>query len=192
MSFLKIANDKFQGSKFISYDQSLEEFICECYVKLPPCSYGSRIADKIRELLDADYVSPKLGRGDFSYNGVFYEQKVSFLSSISDKWSITHIRPWQKFSFFSFCFIDCKNNFKPLFYVIPRNTIHRLRLAAMNGTETSNTENSNIELRTDIKRDSHEHLMIRLDFTRLTDENGFISTSFDSFKKFVHNTKKFE
>lgn len=189
MSYLQIAKDKFHGSKIITDTKNLKEFVAECYVKLPPCSYGSRIAEKIREMLNASYVSPKQARGDFSFNDIYYEQKVSFLSSISDKWSITHIRPWQKFSYFSFCFIDCKNDFEPQFYVISRNKINMFRLTAMNGTEKSNMDNSNIELRTDIKRDSHEHLLLLLDFNELRNENGHISTSFNDFKKFVHSRK---
>jgi hypothetical protein len=189
MSFLQIAKDKFNGSKFITHTKDFKEFVSECYVKLPPCSYGSRIAERIRFLLEANYVPSIQGRGDFEYNGLYYEQKVSFLSSLSDKWSITHIRPWQKFSYFSFCFIDCSNDFKPHFYVIPRNSIHQFKLTAMNGTEKANMDNSIIELRTDIKKDSHSHLLLHLDYNLLRDEEGNVSTSFESFKRFVHSKK---
>ena len=189
MSYLQIARDKFNGSKFISNTNNLQEFVSECYVKLPPCSYGTKIAEKVREMLGANCASPREGRGDFSFNGIYYEQKVSFLSSISDKWSITHIRPWQKFSYFSFCFIDCQNDFNPMFYVIPRNQIHTFKLTAMNGTEKSNMDNSNIELRTDIKRNSHSHNLLKLDYSKLRDQNGLPSSTFESFKNFVHSQK---
>jgi len=178
--YLELAKQKFNQDKDTNWSANFTDFACECFVKLPPCSYGSRIAEYLRLELGAEKVSSRLGIGDILVSNTYYEVKVSFLSSISNKWSITHIRPWQKFNNFIFCFIDCENNFVPQFYVINRNSIHKFNTTPMNGTSKSNSENGNIEMRTDIEKGSDSHRqLIKLNLlknTTLEELRSFINS----------------
>jgi hypothetical protein len=181
-NYLDLANTKFFQTKEVHWGLTIKEFICECYVKLNPCSYGNRIAEKIRISLDVYGVNPRDGIGDISWNDVYYEQKVSFLSNVNNSWSLTHLRPWQKFNYYIFCLIDCEDDFEPNFYVIDKMSINKFNLSAMNGTAASNHNNSNIELRTNILKDSNSHKLLK----RM---NLLPDTTFNSLREFVMETK---
>jgi hypothetical protein len=182
LNYVDLAETKFYQTKEIHWGLTFKEFICECYVKLNPCSYGSRVAEKIRLMLDAYSVSPRDGRGDISLNNLFYEQKVSYLSNVNNSWSLTHLRPWQKFNYYIFCLVDCEDNFSPNFYVIDKISINKFNLGAMSGTSESNHNNSNIELRTNILKNSDSHKLLKK-------INLLSDTSFKSLEKFVLKTK---
>lgn len=157
--FLKKAIDKFKINKNIDLSLDLIDYICECYVKLNPCSYGTRIENKIKNILKVKSVKKKENKGDFKYGDNYGEIKVTFLSQ-TNTYNITHIRLYQNFDTYLFCFIDCENNFTPNFYLIPKNVMNRLPLTSMNGTEESNMGNKNIDQRITIKKDSKEHKLI--------------------------------
>lgn len=180
INYIDLATAKFNQEKKVSLDLSLKEFICECYIKLNPCSYGNRVAEKIRIMLGAKSVSQRDGRGDIKFNDFFYEQKVSYLSNVNNCWSLTHLRPWQKFNYYIFCLIDCEDNFEPNFYLIDKVTINKFNLGAMNGTASANHNNSNIELRTNIAKGSDAHQILK----RI---NLLKDTSYESLKKFIES-----
>ena len=179
-NYIDLANVKFNQNKEVNWESKIEEFICECYVKLNPCSYGHRVAEKIRLGLNAHSVNKKNDKGDISLNGIFYEQKVSYLSNINNSWSLTHLRPWQTFNYYIFCLVDCEDNFKPNFYVIDKVGINRFKLNAMNGTASSNHNNFNIELRTNIAKGSEAHKILK----RI---NLLEDTTYNSLKEFVNS-----
>jgi hypothetical protein len=182
INYIDLAETKFFQTKEIHWGLTLKEFICECYVKLNPCSYGNRVAEKIRLMLDVYSVNQRDGRGDISWNNIFYEQKVSYLSNVNNCWSLTHLRPWQKFNYYIFCLIDCEDNFNPNFYVIDKISINKFNLGAMNGTAESNHNNSNIELRTNISKNSDSHKLLKK-------INLLSDTSFKSLNEFVLKIK---
>jgi len=180
VNYVNLANAKFGQVKKVSFELELKEFICECYVKLNPCSYGNRVAEKVRIMLGAKSVNQRDGKGDIELNKFFYEQKVSYLSNVNNSWSLTHLRPWQKFNYYIFCLVDCDNNFEPNFYVIDKVAINRFNLNAMNGTASSNHNNSNIELRTNISKGSESHRTLKK-------INLLEDTTYNSLKKFVES-----
>lgn len=179
-NFLDLASEKFYLNKGVTWDLSLEDFICECYLKLNPCSYGNRVAEKIRRNLYGYKVDARLGQGDMFLNGAYYEQKVSYLSNVNYSWSLTHLRPWQKFGYYILCLVDCEDDFNPNFFVIDKMAINKLKLSAMNGTSEANHNNSNIELRTNVMKDSTSHRI--LEKMNLLEDN-----SFEALQKFVKN-----
>jgi hypothetical protein len=179
-NYIDLANVKFNQTKEVNWGSKIKEFICECYVKLNPCSYGNRVAEKIRLSLNVNSVNQRDEKGDMSWNNIFYEQKVSYLSNVNNSWSLTHLRPWQKFNYYIFCLVDCEDNFEPNFYVIDKVSINRFNLSAMNGTASSNHNNSHIELRTNIAKESEAHRILK----RM---NLLEDTTYNSLKNFVNS-----
>ena len=182
--YLSLATNKFKSDKTVDPNLSLDDFICSSYVKSPPCSYGTNIAERLRkelnETLTVDRVSASLNMGDYKVLSKYFEVKVSFLSNRYDTYNITHIRQWQRFNYYLICFIDCENNFTPNYYVIDKHTINKFRLTPMNGTPQSNSGNFNIEMRTTVKNNSEE---IRI----LKNSNLLRDTSLQSLKSFLHS-----
>ena len=157
--YLRRALDKFKTNRDIDLGLDLRDYICECYTKLNPCSYGSRIENKIKKLLNVKNVKKSENRGDFSFGTKYGEIKITFLSQ-ANCYNITHIRLYQDFDFYLFCFIDCEEMFTPNFYLVPKNVMNKLSLTSMNGTEQSNMDNKNVDQRITIKKDSKEHKLI--------------------------------
>jgi hypothetical protein len=178
--YLKRATDKFKTNRDIDLGLNLVDYICECYTKLNPCSYGSRIENKIKKLINVKTVKKKENKGDFKYGDKYGEIKISFLSQ-TNCYNITHIRLYQGFDCYLFCFIDCEEMFTPNFYLIPKNVMNKLQLTSMNGTEETNMGNKNVDQRVTIKKDSKEHkLIIRhnlLSGTTINDLNSYINPS---------------
>lgn len=159
--YLESALEKFNSNREMDFSLELNDFICQAYIKLNPNSYGMKIQEKLRQTLSVKNVPASLGRGDYEFNNKFAEVKVSFLGSKTDSYSITHLRLWQQINFYLFCFIDCKDNFKPNFYLIDKNIINKLKLGFMNGTPEANLNNHNVELRATVKTDSENMKVIK-------------------------------
>lgn len=153
------ATEKYNRNKDIDMSLDFIDYVCECYVKLNPCSYGKKIENKIKSIINVEGVKAKHNLGDFKYIDRYGEIKVTFLSA--DKvYHITHIRTWQKFDYYLLCMIDCENNFTPNFYLIPKYVIDKLSLTPMNGTKDSNMDNKNVEYRVTFKKDSPQHKIL--------------------------------
>lgn len=180
--YLSLARNKFISDKSVNYDLSVEDFICQCYVKLSPNTYGTSIQERLRKELKVSRVSASLGMGDFEISRKYFELKVSFLSSRTDTYSITHIRPWQRFNFYLLCFVDCENDFTPNFYLLDKHVVHKMRLGYMNGTPEANSHNHNVELRITIKKDSEDMKIIKK-FNLLKD------TSLGTLSKYIKSLK---
>lgn len=180
MDYLNLAEEKYKGGNGVNYELSFNDFICDCYVRLKPCSYGSRIQTKILSEVGCESISPSLNMGDFNIGDKKAEIKVSFLGQ-SGSYNITHLRMWQKFNYYLFCFIDCSNGFIPEFYLIDKYVLHKIKMTPMNGTKESNSENTNIELRSTIKKDDKFHKL----FHR---ENKLCGTSLDDLKSYINKS----
>ena len=63
--------------------------------------------NKIKKLLNVKNVKKSENRGDFSFGTKYGEIKITFLSQVNC-YNITHIRLYQDFDFYLFCFIDCE------------------------------------------------------------------------------------
>jgi hypothetical protein len=181
--YLQAAKDKRASNKKIDYHVNLIEFICQCYVKLNPNSYGFYMEDAITKILRATKMKASDGLGDISIAGQYYEVKTSYLTQSGDSYNITHIRPWQNINYYLLCFIDCDNDFTPYFYVINKNIINMMKLSYMNGTPNSNMDNLNIELRASVKIDGHNHKVI-------TKHNLLKDTTINSLFNFINEQKK--
>ena len=60
ISKLELAKNKFKKSKYVDISQNIIDYICECYVNLNPCSYGSRIQNYVCNLLKLKIINSKL------------------------------------------------------------------------------------------------------------------------------------
>ena len=158
--FLKLAQEKYNEGNDVNYGLPFNDFICDCYVRLKPCSYGSRIQTKILKSIGCNSISPSLNMGDFNLVNKNVEIKVSYLGQ-SNSYNITHLRMWQKFQYYLFCFIDCSNGFIPEFYLIDKYVLHKIKMTPMNGTKQSNSENTNIELRSTISKNGEFHKLFK-------------------------------
>ena len=153
------AKEKYNRDKKINMMLGFIDYICDCYCKLNPCSYGKMVENKIKDMINVDNVRPKDNMGDFRYLEKYGEIKVTYLSS-EMTYCITHIRNWQKFDYYLLCMIDCVEDFHPNFYLIPKYVIDKLSLTPMNGTKDSNMDNKNIEYRVTFKKDSPQHKIL--------------------------------
>jgi hypothetical protein len=176
--YLKFAKNKFNQSKSVDFSISFRDFVCDCYVRLNPCSYGKRIEQKIVRELGLTPIKANENRGDSKINGEHYEIKVSFLSNLSNAYNVTHLRPWQLINYYLFCLIDCENDFTPMFFVLPKHIVRKLKTNPMNGTESSNENNHNVELRSTIVKGSKE-------YGYLVKYNLLEDTSINSMKKYL-------
>ena len=181
--YLQEAKDKRISRKKIDYNVNLYEFICQCYVKLNPNSYGKYMEDAISKLLQAYKMSPSDELGDITIGGKYYEIKTSYLGQSGDTYTITHIRQWQKFNYYLLCFIDCDNDFTPHFYVLNKNFMDMIKVDNMNGTSNSNIGNDKVEKRATIKVGTYNHRMI-------IRHNILKDTTFDSLCDFVNEQRK--
>lgn len=181
MNYLELAKKKFEGSKDVDYSLSFNDFVMDSYSRLNPCSYGMRIASKICIDNNLPQVSSREGKGDCMIGEKYSEIKISFLSQKND-YNITHIRPWQKFSTYIICFVDCANDFNPSFMVINKFELNKLNLGAMSNTKEANADNHNIELRITIRNNSKEH-----DF--LLKNNLLSGTNYSDLKNYIKKCK---
>ena len=177
LDFVELAKEKYNQGNDVDFNLSFNEFICQCYIKLKPCSYGTRIEQKIVKELGCEVNNPSLNLGDISFLEKNAEVKVSYLSQ-AKSYNLTHLRMWQKFQFYLFCFIDCDNDFTPEFYLIDKYVLNKVKMGAMNGTKSSNSENGNIELRSTVKKGGDAHKTLKrsnkLNGTTLLDLKSFI------------------
>ncbi len=176
--YIELAKEKFNRKKTVDYELPLEDFVADCYSKLNPCSYGVSIEEKIRKDFGFSKIPAKLDCGDLSFNGKNFEVKVSFLSNVTPTWCLTHIRPWHRLDYYLLCFIDCSNDFKPMFFVLPKVRINQLKLGSMAGTQKTNSENHNLELRVSINKSSKE-------FKSITRWNLLETTDKSALTKFI-------
>jgi hypothetical protein len=181
LSKLEIAKNKYKTSKVIDVNQNLIDYICECYVKLNPCSYGKRLQNYICNLLKLTIIKATLNTGDFKFKDTFGEFKVTFLGQ-NGEYTITHIRQWQKFKYYLIMFIDCENDFTPEFYFVPKNVMNKFKLGNMVGTKEANEDNHNVDLRVNVKKGSLEHKL-------LAKQNLLKGTSIDHLINYIDKNK---
>ena len=78
-NYLDLAKQKYEESNDVDFNLGLIEFLCDCYTRLKPCSYGSRIQAKIIKNLNLISLSPSLNIGDVAIGKKNGEIKSSFL-----------------------------------------------------------------------------------------------------------------
>lgn len=176
--YLISAKQKRNSDKTVNYDLSLIDFLCQCYVNLAPNAYGKKIEKYLQQQLYAISVPAYYEQGDFFIAQKYFEVKASYLSQDTDSYNITHLRPWQNFDYYLFCFIDCDDDFTPHFYVVDKSIESDIILGYMNGTPNSNKHNDNVEMRATIKRDSYNFSMISVC-------NKLKDTTYESLKEFI-------
>jgi hypothetical protein len=159
--YLQAAKNKFYSDRSVDYNLSFNDFVCECYVKLTPNSYGAHIQNKLIQDLNLIEVPSSENRGDFSCCDKYCEFKVSFFSKKTESYCITHIRPWQNLEYYVLCFVDCVKDFTPNFYVLNKSVMSQLKTGYMNGTPESNKNNANIELRATVNVNSDNMSIIQ-------------------------------
>lgn len=194
-TYLSYAKSKFYSDKTPNWDLSIENFICDEYVRFSPNVYGNHICEKIRRELNRrfyfdenkEYIEKRYSftnvkaseeRGDLQHNEVYYEVKVSF-SSDKGKFNLRHLRPWQDIHCYLLCLVDCENNFKPNFYVINSQDIRYFNIGYMNGTRSANKNNEKAELATTLDLTDIEY--------GLPEMNLLDGTSFDDLYDYMCN-----
>jgi len=181
--YLTTALDKRNSDRTMDYSLDLNDFICQAYVNLAPNAYGSHIEEYIRMRLDAIKILASQDMGDFMVTRKYFEVKASYLTQNNDSFNITHIRQWQNFDYYLLCFVDCDDNFTPHFYVIHKDIVNGIKLNFMNGTPKANIDNTNIEMRATLKRNS--------DGSKLVSKNNLLKdTTFESLQEFISDIRK--
>jgi hypothetical protein len=179
--YLKLAKEKYVQTNDVNLSLDFADFIADCYVRLKPCSYGSRIQTKLIKDLDVSSIPPSLNMGDVVLGKKSGEIKVSYLGK-SNSYNLTHLRMWQKFHYYLFCFIDCENDFIPEFYVLDKYVLNSVKMTPMNGTKESNSDNTNIELRATVKKNGEIHKLFMK-------KNKLSGTTFKDLKNFSDKLK---
>ena len=179
--YLQLAKEKYKQDNDVNYKLSLTDFVADCYCRLKPCSYGARIQSKIILDLGVTSIHASLNMGDVVLGSKSGEIKVSFLDK-KYSYNLTHLRMWQKFQYYLFCFIDCENDFTPEFYVLDKYVLNSVKMTPMNGTKESNSNNNNIELRSTVKKNGKTHKLFKK-------YNKLSGTSFSDLKKFSDKLK---
>lgn len=178
---LQLAKEKFLQTNDVDYGMSFNDFIIDCYLRLKPCSYGARIQAKIAKDLSVSTIPASLNNGDVELGSKSGEIKVSYLDK-KRSYNLTHLRMWQKFNFYLFCFIDCENDFTSEFYLLDKYVLDSIRKTPMNGTKESNGDNTNIEMRSTVKKDGDIHKLLKK-------QNKLSGTSFNDLKRFSDKLK---
>jgi len=138
------------------FDLPEKEFI-KGMVFLNPQSYGSRIETYIKEQLVFTKVKAKDNHGDLmnSIANLFYEVKISLLTSINESLNLVQIRLWQNNDYYicvAYDFRDINNYRKYLFLLTHDEMVEETKSAtAAHGTKKSNKNNENVELRFSFK-----------------------------------------
>lgn len=92
----------------------------------------------------------------------FFEVKISYLGK-NDTFTVRNIRPYQNFDYYILCFVDCRNNFSPRFYVVDKKVITDgsiFTLTPMNGTKKANKDNTDIGYGLSFKRNHWKDLYL--------------------------------
>jgi hypothetical protein len=158
-SRMKILNKLSEGEMYLP----ISEFIPCIFYKCNPNMYGIMFAKKV--ILESNgfltETSQSEDNGDCSFNHsetglkTHGEFKISFRNK-SGNYRLTNIRTHQGFEYFIICFVDTHDNFKPKFYVVPKEHVTSkgfLTLTAMNGTSDANLYNKVVPMSTNIKYD---------------------------------------
>lgn len=148
-----------QKHKPLNYDWPMRLFLAKVY-PVDPSRYGAAIGKKIEHDSNNKLTTcnPNLGDADaITSNGkkLHYEIKSSY-SHENGNFRIAHIRDYQKYNYFIFCFIDRVDDFKPYFYLLDKSFIchnQDLHLCAMNNTVEANAFNVNYDKATQIKKE---------------------------------------
>jgi hypothetical protein len=166
----------------IDYDLSFEDFILKIYINCDSSKYGESFQSYIKKNFfpKIKTLSKQFERGDLHVNyEKYFEVKISYLNK-NGKYSITHIRNWQRFDYFILCFVD--ENFNSSIYCIPKNVItqnEKLNLNSMNGTKSTNLKNIFVSTRVSIKPNHVKSILSKksvLKGTTYNDLRNFIYT----------------
>jgi hypothetical protein len=79
-SIIKNIQNHYKDNKEVILDYPEQKFIQYCY-NIKSQQYGIAYENCIRKQYELNKVSPKLKRGDSEKNGIYYENKVSYLSN---------------------------------------------------------------------------------------------------------------
>ena len=162
----------------IDYDLSFEDFILKIYINCDSSKYGESFQSYIKKNFfpKIKTLSKQFERGDLHVNyEKYFEVKISYLNK-NGKYSVTHIRNWEKFDYFILCFVD--ENFNSSIYCIPKNVIsENEKLNSMNGSKYINIENTFVAKRLSLK--------VNYVNSVLNKKNTLKGTSYNDLQNFI-------
>ena len=128
MDYLQIATEKYLTNNKLPdhvWDISFNEFVMASFAHCEPNSRGCKFVTKLINDSEGHIkkVSAKLKMGDVKIGNTYNEVKNPYLCRESKSFRITNIRPWQDFTNFIICLVDCEDNFKAHFFVIRKNDL---------------------------------------------------------------------
>lgn len=166
----------------MDFDLSIEDFILKIYINCDPSKYGEAFQSYIKRNFFPKIrkISKDFNRGDLHIKyEKYFEVKISYLN-MNGKYSITHIRDWQRFDYFILCFVD--DNFNPSFYCVPKNVVtknEKLILNAMNCTKDINLKNTRIGKRTSPKLKDTKFIF--------KEKSILKGTTYNDLQNFIHS-----
>jgi len=153
-NYLKLAKGKKKTLNKLTkeeMDLPMKDFIPCIYYNCSPNLYGVRFAKKILKESKGflTETNQSMDNGDFMFfddttkTYKYGEIKISY-KGINGKYRVTNIRDHQRLDYFILCFVDTENDFKPKYYVVPKEHVTNgtfFKLSAMNGTFIANMNN---------------------------------------------------
>lgn len=169
----------------------MKEFIPCLYYNCTPSSYGIQFGKRIIKESNG-FLRPvhhSSDNGDFTFfdpiseTNKYGEFKISF-KGINGKYRITNIRDHQSFDYFILCFVDTEDNFKPRFYVVPKEHVtdgNFFKLTAMNGTFMANLNNEVVPKAMTVNHEDMDWYF--------SQENIINGATYTKLKNFILNSK---
>lgn len=194
-NYLKLAKEKRKNLNKITDEEmnfKMQKFIPFIFHRCQPSSYGHAFAKKV--IMESRGFLTETKRN--SDNGDFYffnpatmktnygEIKISYQGSNGD-YRITNIRDHQNLDYFILCFVDISKDFKPYFYLVPKEHVTEctfFKLNAMNGTKIANMDNKTIPK---AMRVNYEDMDWYFGYKNILD-----GTNYSNFLKFITNKNK--
>ena len=119
---------------------------------LSPKAFGTRIQNRIIEKNNFNKVKASRDKGDFEYDGKYYEFKVSILNASNKAANFVNIRPYQDIEGYYLIVVNTNTSpYQTSQYYLSKaqmdKELEHLHAGAANGTKESNKANKNISYR---------------------------------------------
>jgi len=161
---LKITNEIKElsvGNKELGFDLPIRDFITVMQM-LTSQSYGSRIQNRLIKILGFKGVAANKDTGDCEDTyGDFHEVKASIVTPTNPRLNFVQIRPWQNIKGYIGVAFDTRvDPMRIEVYTLDKNQMKEeceiMNASSAHGTKKANENNTNTELRFDIKIDPED------------------------------------
>lgn len=199
-TYLKLAKQKKEYLNRLTDDEMnlpMKEFIPCIYYNCSPNLYGNVFGKKI--IKESKGFLTETNQNDDNGDFMFFnsttmmdnygEIKISY-RGLNGNYRITNIRDHQNLNYFILCFVDTEDNFKPYFYVVPKEHVTNstfFKLSAMNGTQIANMHNEIVPKSMNVRYEDMDWYFGQkniLSGTNYSNLKSFITNKINNYVKF--------